>query len=71
MNATRDESTANGLVRRLQEKGYTAYVVRIGRDGETWYRVRVGRYPTMEAASAVVGRLKSDGQFSGSFLVND
>lgn len=71
VNATRDEATANGLVRRLQEKGYNAYVVRVGRDGETWYRVRVGRFPTMEAASAAVGRLKSDGQFSGSFLVND
>src|SRR5581483_6711210 len=54
VNATRDEATANGLVRRLQERGYNAYVVKVGLQGDTWYRVRVGRFPTMEAATAVV-----------------
>jgi cell division septation protein DedD len=71
VNATRDETTANGLVRRLQERGYNAYVVRVGIQGDTWYRVRVGRFPTMEAATAVVVRLKNEERYARAFLVND
>ena len=71
VNATRDEATANGLVRKLQERGYNAYVVRVGLQGDTWYRVRVGRFPTMEAATAVVVRLKNEERYSRAFLVND
>jgi cell division septation protein DedD len=71
VNATRDESAANGLVRRLQERGYNAYVVRVGLQGDTWFRVRVGRFPTMEAATAVVVRLKNEERYSRAFLVND
>jgi cell division septation protein DedD len=71
VNATRDDATASSLVRRLQERGYNAYVVKVGLQGDTWYRVRVGRFPTMEAATAVVVRLKNEERYSRAFLVND
>jgi len=71
VNATKDEPTANQLVRRLQERGYNAYIVRVSLQGETWYRVRVGRFPTMEAATAVVVRLKNEERYARAFLVND
>jgi cell division septation protein DedD len=71
VNATKDEPTANQLVRRLQERGYNAYIVHVNLQGETWYRVRVGRFPTMEAATAVVVRLKNEERYARAFLVNE
>src|SRR5262249_23489415 len=71
VTARRDEATANGVVRGLEERGYNAYVVRAGLQGDTWYRVRVGRFPTMEAATAVVVRLKNEERYARAFLVND
>jgi cell division septation protein DedD len=71
VNATKDETVANGLVKQLQERGYNAYVVRVSLQGEAWYRVRVGRFPTMEAATAVVMRLKNEERYSRAFLVNE
>lgn len=71
VNAAKDEATANAVRARLQEKGFAAYVMRVNLQGETWYRVRVGRFPTMEAATAAVSRLKSDPSYARAFLVND
>ena len=71
MNAAKDEATANAVRARLQEKGFNAYVLRVNLQGETWYRVRVGRFPTMEAATSAVSRLKSDPSYARAFLVND
>ena len=71
VNAAKDEATANAVRSRLQEKGFNAYVMRVNLQGETWYRVRVGRFPTMEAATAAVSRLKSDPSYARAFLVND
>lgn len=71
VNATKDEATANRLVRRLEEIGYDAFIVRVRLANETWYRVRVGRFPTMEAATAVVMRLKNEERYSRAFLVNE
>ncbi len=71
VNATKDEATAQRIVERLNELGYQAFVVRVRLADETWYRVRVGRFPTMEAATAVVMRLKNEERYSRAFLVNE
>lgn len=71
VNATKDEATADRLVQRLDELGYQAFIVRVRIADETWYRVRVGRFPTMEAATAVVMRLKNEERYSRAFLVNE
>jgi cell division protein FtsN len=71
VNATKDEATADRLVARLTELGYQSFIVRVRLADETWYRVRVGRFPTMEAATAVVMRLKNEERYSRAFLVNE
>jgi cell division protein FtsN len=71
VNATKDQATADRLVERLTELGYQAFIVRVRLADETWYRVRVGRFPTMEAATAVVMRLKNEERYSRAFLVNE
>ena len=71
VNATKDEATADRLVARLTELGYQSFIVRVRLGDETWYRVRVGRFPTMEAATAVVMRLKNEERYSRAFLVNE
>lgn len=71
VNATKDQATADRLVNRLSELGYQAFIVRVRLADETWYRVRVGRFPTMEAATAVVMRLKNEERYSRAFLVNE
>lgn len=71
VNATKDQATADRLVSRLSELGYQAFIVRVRLADETWYRVRVGRFPTMEAATAVVMRLKNEERYSRAFLVNE
>jgi len=71
VNATKDQATADRLVSRLSELGYQSFIVRVRLADETWYRVRVGRFPTMEAATAVVMRLKNEERYSRAFLVNE
>lgn len=71
VNATKDQATADRLVARLTELGYQSFIVRVRLADETWYRVRVGRFPTMEAATAVVMRLKNEERYSRAFLVNE
>ena len=71
VNATKDQATADRLVSRLSELGYQAFIVKVRLADETWYRVRVGRFPTMEAATAVVMRLKNEERYSRAFLVNE
>ncbi|HEY8514973.1 MAG TPA: SPOR domain-containing protein [Candidatus Binatia bacterium] len=71
VNATKDQETADRLVQRLNELGYQAFIVRVRLADETWYRVRVGKFPTMEAATAVVMRLKNEERYSRAFLVNE
>ena len=71
VNATKDQATADRLVGRLSELGYQSFIVKVRLADETWYRVRVGRFPTMEAATAVVMRLKNEERYSRAFLVNE
>jgi cell division septation protein DedD len=71
VNATKDQATADRLVSRLSQLGYQAFIVKVRLADETWYRVRVGRFPTMEAATAVVMRLKNEERYSRAFLVNE
>jgi len=71
VNATKDQATADRLVTRLSELGYQSFIVKVRLADETWYRVRVGRFSTMEAATAVVMRLKNEERYSRAFLVNE
>ena len=71
VNATKDQATADRLVSRLSELGYQSFIVKVRLADETWYRVRVERFPTMEAATAVVMRLKNEERYSRAFLVNE
>ncbi|MBM4242408.1 MAG: SPOR domain-containing protein [Deltaproteobacteria bacterium] len=71
VNATKDQATADRLVARLSELGYQSFIVKVRLADETWYRVRVGRFPTMQAATAVVMRLKNEERYSRAFLVNE
>ena len=71
VNATRDAYTARKLVQELRNKGYNAYAVEVSLRGEAWYRVRVGRFPTMQAATAMVVRLKNRERYSRAFLVEE
>ena len=56
VNATKDAYTARKMVQDLRRRGYNAYAVEVQLRGELWYRVRVGRFPTMQAATAMVVR---------------
>ena len=71
VNATKDEAVADSVVKQLLAHGYNSYIVKVNLQGETWYRVRVGRFPTMEAATAIVMRLKNEERFPRAFLVNE
>jgi cell division septation protein DedD len=71
VNATKEQAVADEVVGQLRSRGYNAYVVRVSLQGENWYRVRVGRFPTMEAATAVVMRLKNEERYPRAFLVNE
>ena len=55
-----DSASAEGLVARLQKKGYPAFVSPSAGDAGSRWRVRVGPMPTREAAERAAARLKAD-----------
>ena len=65
--SSRNESSE--LIKKLQHKGYDAYVVEAPVGGQPWYRVRVGNMATREEAQALLKVLKSKDGFSDGFLV--
>lgn len=71
VNATKDAYTARKIVQDLRRRGYNAYAVEVQLRGEVWYRVRVGRFPTMQAATAMVVRLKNNERYTRAFLVEE
>jgi cell division septation protein DedD len=71
VNATKDAYTARRIVQDLRRRGYNAYAVEVQLRGEVWYRVRVGRFPTMQAATATVVRLKGTERYTRAFLVEE
>jgi DedD protein len=70
VNAYPDERSAQTLVKKLQEKGYDAYMVTTSIKGRTWYRVRVGYLTTREEAKELQETLKSQESFTKAFMVS-
>jgi len=59
--STKDSKSADRMVARLREKGYSAFSVRAEISGKgTWYRVRIGYFDSKTAAEAVLQRLIKD-----------
>ena len=59
--AKRDE--AEGIVRRLTGKGYSAYLVAPSAGSPAMYRVRVGKFKDRREAESVSARLQKEEQF--------
>jgi cell division septation protein DedD len=59
--AKRDE--AEGIVRRLTGKGYSAYLIAPAAGAPSMYRVRVGKFKDRREAEAVSSRLQKEEQF--------
>ena len=59
--AKRDE--AEGIVRRLTEKGYSAYLMSPSAGAPPVYRVRVGKFKERREAESVSSRLQKEEQF--------
>ena len=62
--ALRERSEAEGIVRRLAGKGYSAYLMPPSSGAAAGvFRVRVGKFPTRGEAERVAGRLQKEEQF--------
>jgi cell division septation protein DedD len=59
--ARRDE--AEGIVRRLGGRGYSAYLIAPAAGAPTMYRVRVGKFKDRREAEAISSRLQKEEQF--------
>src|SRR5690349_7261106 len=57
VHALRDRNTAAGIVRRLVNKGYPAFLIAAGPPTDT-FKVHVGRYKDRDEAMRVIDRLK-------------
>ncbi len=66
-----EEATAEGLRRRLANKGYPVQVVpvQIAKMG-LWYRVRLGSYPTLQEAQAAQKRISIEEHIEGTKVVS-
>ena len=51
------------MVKRLNAKGYEAYVQGPAENAPAIFRVRVGNYPTRSEAESAAARLEKEGQF--------
>lgn len=70
VNAFVDEQPALGLVQRLKERGYDAYVVKASIRGRIWYRVRVGHLATRQEATEIQKVLKTKEKFTNAITVS-
>lgn len=68
VRAFSSQNESSELSKKLQHKGYDAYVVEASVGGQTWYRVRVGNVATREEAQSLLKILKSKEGFSDAFL---
>jgi cell division septation protein DedD len=58
--ATQDQIQGDQLVERLEQMGFSAYIVKATiPDKGTWFRIRVGGYSSREMAEADIERLKN------------
>ncbi len=56
-------SEAEAIAKRLNSKGYAAYVLSPASGTPTVYRVRVGKFPTRREAETVASKLQKEEQF--------
>jgi cell division septation protein DedD len=63
VHALRDRTVASGIVQRLVNKGYPAFLVAAGPPTGT-YKVQVGRFKEKDEAQRAVERLKKEEQFN-------
>ena len=56
-------SEADAIAKRLNSKGYAAYVLSPPTGTPTVYRVRVGKFPTRREAETVASKLQKEEQF--------
>jgi cell division septation protein DedD len=63
ITAVRERGEADGIVSRLKNKGYPAYVIEPPRDSPAVFRVRVGKYRNRHDAEQIAGRLEKEEQF--------
>lgn len=61
--ALREAGEADAIVKRLANKGYSAYVVAPKKGDATIYRVRVGKFKERREADTVAARLQKEEQF--------
>jgi cell division septation protein DedD len=62
--ATRDQSVATAVVKRLTDKGYPAFLVNpAAGSAQPFYKVHVGRYNDRREAEQVSDRIKKEEQF--------
>jgi cell division septation protein DedD len=70
VNAFPTERDANGLAKKLADRGYDAYVVPVDIKGRTWYRVRVGRFAKREEAQELQETLKTKEKLTKAISVS-
>lgn len=61
--ALREREEADSVVRRLVDKGYSAYVVSTASGTPAVYRVRVGKFKERREADSVAARLQKEEKF--------
>ncbi len=69
ISSYREEDTARSSVKRLKEKGYSAFLraKEIPEKGGKWFRVQVGPFKSKEDAEKIIKKLGHDG-FQGVLL---
>ena len=63
VTALRERTEAENLVRRLSDKGYSAYVVPPAAGTPAVYRVRVGKFKERREAESTAARIQKEEQF--------
>ena len=72
VGVTPDRDAAEALALRLEQLGYSAYVVPFPRNGDSpLYHVRVGRYASMEDAIQTAKRLRTEPGVNDAVVVSD
>ena len=63
MSAVKGQAEADTIRRRLEGKGYPAYIEGTGSGRSAVFRVRVGRYDSRKAAESIAARLQREERF--------
>ena len=63
-----DKGKAEGLVRRLKEKGFDAYSYEVKVQGKMFYRIRSGRFKTREEAGIHAKKVAEKAKINGGII---